>query len=65
MVHDGSYGQFALLQQVDLIGTQFVQPELIGRFSIMFGELFDCSKVVPNRIIGVITTLEFLQHHFA
>ena len=30
----------------------------------VFG-LSDCSKVMPDRIIGVIMTLEFLQHHFA
>jgi len=57
--------QFAFLKQIRLVTAQFLQPELVRRLPEVLGELGHSPKVMPNRGIGIVATLEFLQHHLA
>jgi hypothetical protein len=45
--------------------ADLIQAQLIGRFVKVLGELANNLHIRPCRILGVITTLEFLQHHLS
>jgi hypothetical protein len=53
------------LSQVHLVAAQLVEPQLIGRLAEVLGELGHRSQVMADCMIGIVTTLEFLQHHLA
>jgi hypothetical protein len=40
-----------------------IAVQLVWRTVKVFGELFDGADVVLNRGLGIVATLEFLQHH--
>jgi len=59
------HGELALLEQVRLITAQVVRTELVRRLCEVLGECRNRPQIAAGCTIGVITTLEFLQHHFA
>ena len=65
MLLDGAGRQVAVLKQMDLVLADFVWSQLLGRTSEMRRESLDDPDVRPCCILGVITALEFLQHHLS
>src|SRR5207253_2314888 len=63
VVDHASGGQLAFSEQIYLVAAQLVEPKLVRRLPKVLGELGHHPKVMPDRIIGVVSTLEFLQHH--
>ena len=61
----GTRRQLLLLKQLSLIFTNVSQAQTVRRTVESSREIFDCADVIPYGIFRVITTLEFLQHHFA
>ena len=57
--------QLAFFEQIRLVTAQFVEPKLVRRLPEVLGELGHRSKVMADRTIGIVSTLEFLQHHLA
>jgi len=57
--------QFAVGQQIGLIGSKFVGAELVGRLAEMLGKLAHHSQVIARGDGGIVATLEFFQHHLA
>src|SRR4051794_32601516 len=53
------------MQQMCLILTDLIRTQLIGRFAEVTCEALDCAEVAAYSGCRVVTTLEFLQHHFA
>jgi hypothetical protein len=64
LVADRAGFQLALFDQMRLILSDFVQAELIGWLVEVLGKIADDRQIRPRCILRVITTLEFLQHHF-
>src|SRR5207253_2515574 len=62
---DSADAQFPLLEQVNLIGTDVVFTKLVWRTMEVTGEVFHDFQISVYGSLRVITTLEFLQHHFA
>ena len=54
--------ELLVLKQVCLILAQMIGSELIGRLMEVLGEVLHDSQVPFYGTLGVITTLEFLQH---
>src|SRR5260370_13814245 len=48
-----------------LILTDVLRTELVGRALEITREIFDCLDVKACCSLSVVTTLEFLEHHFA
>ena len=48
-----------------LVLTDVLRTELVGRALEVMREIFDCLDVEACCSLSVITTLEFLEHHFA
>ena len=65
MLLDRAPLQLLRLKQVGLILTQVVRTELVGWLLEMVGEFLYHLDVGFHGTLSVITTLEFLQHHFA
>ena len=63
-VADRARSQLARFDQMHLILPDLVQAELIGRLVEVLGKIADDLQIRPRCILRVITTLEFLQHHF-
>src|SRR6266478_9947826 len=61
----GTRRQLLLLKQLSLVFTNVSQAQTVGRSVESSTKIFDCADVIPYGIFRVITTLEFLQHHFA
>ncbi|MGA8304420.1 MAG: hypothetical protein WB723_01995 [Candidatus Acidiferrales bacterium] len=61
----GTRRQLLLLKQLSLVFTNVSQAQTVGRKVESSREIFDCAQVITYGIFRVITTLEFLQHHFA
>jgi len=57
--------QFALAQQIGLIGSKFVGAELVRRLAEILGELRYHTQVITSGDGRIVATLEFFQHHFA
>lgn len=57
--------QLALFEQIRLVTAQFVEAKLVRRLAEVLGDLGHSPKVMADRIIGIVVTLEFLQHHLA
>ena len=64
-LHNGSGAELLLLEKIALKSPDVIWAQLIRRTVKVFGELPDCQQVRPYGSLRVITTLEFLQHHFA
>src|SRR3982750_3284664 len=62
VIADGSYALLSLVQQIELIGTDLVGPELIGRSMEIVGKALDRLDVSSNGSRRIISTLEFGQH---
>src|SRR3954447_24961735 len=58
-------GKLALLQQIRLVTAKFVWSELIRRLSEVLREVCHSTEIPAGCTIGIITTLQFLQHHLA
>jgi hypothetical protein len=61
----GARIELSVLEQVRLVLAKMVRAKLVGALVEVFGEVLHDSQVAGYGILGVITTLEFLQHHFA
>src|SRR5258708_25262819 len=61
----GTRRQLLLLKQLSLVFTNVSQAQTVRRTVESSREIFDCAEVIPYGIFRVITTLEFLQHHFS
>src|ERR1035438_10502108 len=57
-------GEFPLAEQIRLVLTDVLRTELVGRTLEVTREIFDGLEVDAGCSLGVITTLEFLEHHF-
>src|SRR5438128_9538955 len=64
-VHRSAGCYLALFEQIGLIASQFVRPELIRRLTKMPGKGGHDLQILPSRDIGVVATLQLLQHHFS
>jgi hypothetical protein len=64
-VHGSAGCYFALLEQVGLIASQLIRPELIRGLAKMASERSHVLQVLSRRDLGVVAALEFLQHHLA
>src|SRR6202011_4323624 len=60
-----SSGELPLAEQIRLVLTDVLRTELVGRALEITREIFDCLDVKTCCSLSVITTLEFLEHHFA
>jgi hypothetical protein len=60
-----AYTLLSLVQQIHLITTDLIWPELIRRSMKMFREVLDCFDVRGYGSLRVISTLELFQHHLA
>src|SRR5271166_5232677 len=58
-------GEFPLAEQMGLVMADVLGTELVARALEVTREIFDGLEVDAGRSLGVITTLEFLEHHFA
>ena len=65
MQTDGADAHLPLLQQVHLVGADLLRTQLIRGATEVFGKILDRAEVVLYGSLGVVATLEFLQHHFA
>src|SRR6185436_19705577 len=57
--------EFLVLKQVRLVLLQMFRSEFVGRLVEVLGEVLHDSQVAFYGTLGIITTLEFLQHHFS
>src|SRR6516162_2166703 len=64
-VHRCAGCHFALLQQVGLIASQLIRPELIRGLAKMAGERSHVLQVLASCDLRIVAALEFLQHHLA
>jgi hypothetical protein len=62
---DGSGTELPLLQEITLKSPDVIWTKLIRWTVEKLGELPNCQQIRPYGSLRVITTLEFLQHHFA
>ena len=46
-----------------LVSANVVGSELLDRLTTIPGEVIDDSQVILDRDFGVVTALEFVQHH--
>ena len=60
---DGAGGELAVFEQVGLIGADVLRSKLVGALPEVRREVLDGVDVASYRILSVITTLEFVQHH--
>ena len=65
VVLDRSRAELSLLEQIGLVAAQMIRTELVRRLAEVLGEPLDEAQIVPDRACGVVTTLEFFEHHFA
>ena len=62
---DGAGGEFTLAKQVRLVFADMLLAQLIRAAMEVFGEFSHSAEVGLRSTLRVITTLEFLQHHFS
>src|SRR5439155_13350371 len=61
----GTRRQLVLLKQLGLVLTNVPQAQTVRRTVESSSKIFDCADVIACGMLRVVTTLEFLQHHFA
>ena len=64
-LRNGARRQLPLLKQLGLIFTNVPGAQTVRRTVESSSKFFDCADVTACGSLGVITTLEFLQHHFS
>src|SRR3974377_2104806 len=64
-LRDGPCGEFPLAKEIRLVLPDVLRTELVGRALEVTREIFHGLEVGAGCRLGVITTLEFLEHHFA
>ena len=64
LVH-GVVGQFPNAEEISDVLADLFGAELVRRTLEIAREVLDGAEVGPNGILRVITTLEFLEHHFS
>jgi len=57
-----TYGEFALIQEVQLVPPQMLRTELVRTLAKVTGKIFDRKQVQSNRFGRIVSTLEFFQH---
>src|SRR5271157_4728824 len=62
---DGMCGEFPLAEQIGLVMADVLRTELIRRALEVTREVLDRLDVAVSGSLSVVTTLEFLEHHFA
>src|SRR5216684_7736492 len=62
---NGARGQLPFLKQLGLVFTNVSRAQAIRRAVESSREIFDYADVEACGIFRIITTLEFLQHHFS
>ena len=62
---DRVVGQLAITEQMRDVRANLLRAELIRRALKVASKIFDGADVGPSGTLGVITTLEFLEHHFS
>jgi hypothetical protein len=50
---------------MDLIRADVLRPKLIGALLEERRELLDGADVASYSVLGIVSTLEFVQHHFS
>src|ERR1700731_2479443 len=65
MLRNGARRQLPLLKQLGLVFANMPQAQTVRRAVEASRKIFDCADVVACGSLCVVTTLEFLQHHFA
>ena len=53
-----------LLGRSKLQASQMLQAQLVGRFGYVLCELLDEAQIVADGAVGLVTALEFFEHHF-
>ena len=62
---DSARCQLPLREQFRLVFADVLRTQAVrGSFEVS-GKIFNCIDVTVYGILGIITTLEFLQHHFS
>src|ERR1700722_11516147 len=64
-LRDCTRRQLVLLEQLGLIFTNVFRTQTIWRTLESSCEIFNCANVTAYGSLGIITTLEFFEHHFA
>src|SRR3974390_1136046 len=64
-LRDGPCGEFPVAKEIRLVLPDVLRTELVGRALEVTREIFHGLEVGAGCRLGVITTLEFLEHHFA
>jgi hypothetical protein len=62
---DGAGSKLKIAKQMNLIGSDVLGPEPIGTLVEVCRELLDGADIASYCILGVVSTLEFVQHHFS
>jgi hypothetical protein len=62
---DGARFQLSLFEQIRLVAADLGGSKLFGTLIEVLGEIANNLQIRTCCSLGVITTLEFLQHHFA
>ena len=64
LVDHSARRQLAISQQIGLVGSKFVETELVGRLAKMLGEVSHDPQVIACGACRIVAALEFFQHHF-
>jgi hypothetical protein len=54
-----------VFDKIGLVGSKFVEAELVGRFAKILGEIGHDPQVIARGDRRIVATLEFLPHHLA
>jgi hypothetical protein len=65
LIDHGTGRQLALSQQISLVGSKFVEAELVGRLAKILGEIGHDQQVIARGYPRIVATLELFQHHFS
>ena len=62
---DAVWFELARSKSMRLVVADMIQRKLIGRAVKILGEIGHSMQVCSWRILGVIPTLELIEHHFS
>jgi len=62
---DGAWGELKIAKQMNLIGSDVLRPQQIRTLVEVCRKLLDGADIASYCILGVVSTLEFIQHHFS
>jgi hypothetical protein len=65
MVLERAGRQPARLDKVRLIGAQMLEAMLVGRLAEKASKILHPQQAVADRLVGVVTALEFFRHNLA